>query len=206
MADDEGRRADATTTINQTTESGEHPIMNYTAVTTHQSMAEAFLDELIHLSQKIMPNHKLTIMDLFSICKVALEQRAPGVIILEGRHIRERINEQLSRADRYDEVFSVLVIRLKGPDNSNDYESIVDALCERMRKTDLMFLFKARVVLILPHTDKEACSKLNDRILGLLSEAINPHINVVFNALTYPDVDIPNDTYVLDWVEDQLRG
>jgi hypothetical protein len=205
MADEPTGSPSSVTAISKQKEPGDHPLMSYTAVTSHQSMAEAFIDELIRVGQSIMPDHDLSTADIYSICKVALEKKPPGVVMLEGRHIRGRVSEQVSRADRYNETFSVLVIRLKDCDNFNDYDAMVDTLCERMRKTDLMFLFKARIILILPHTNSGACVKLTERILELLKDAMDPKPGVIFNSLTYPGAEGEKPKNVLDWVEDQIR-
>ncbi len=193
------------TSLTKKRDPADHPLMSYTAVTSHQSMAEAFLEELISLGQKIMPDHVLTITDVLSICKVALKQGGPGVVVLEGRHLRGRISEQLSRADRYKESFSVLVLQFDNADDGNVYDSMVDTLCERMRKTDLLFLFRSRIVLVLPHTEAHACIALQKRILSLVDDAMNPKPEIGFHALTYPNPDLSRSMKVLDWVEDRLR-
>lgn len=194
------------TRVSANKDSGVQPLMSYTAVTTHREMAEAFVRELIRMGQQIMPDHDLTVEDLISICHIALDNKKDtGVVMLEGRHLRGRIGEQLSRGDRYKEPFSLMVLKLSEGSTKPEYEAVVDTLCERMRKTDLMFLFKSRVVLILPHTIKENCGMLAGRIAHLLKEAVNTGIDVEIEHLTYPDPDLPSKSSVLDWAEDQLR-
>ncbi len=186
--------------------SAEVPMMSYTAVTSHQTMAEAFMKEVVRLGQRMLPDHDLNIEDVLSICHLALKRKERGVVMLEGRHLRGRIGEQVSRADRYKEPFSLLVLNLDGLNDMITYDSVVDTLCERMRKTDLMFLFKYRIVLILPHTENKACEILSHRIQHLLEETVVSKPLPEFARLTYPDENILKTSQVLDWTEDQLRS
>jgi len=185
--------------------SPEHPMMSFTAVTTHKSMAEAFVRELIAVGQRMMPDHDLSIPDLATICHVALDKGEAGITMLEGRHLRGRVGEQISRANRYDETFSLIALKFSERPDPATYDSVVDTLCERMRKSDLMFMFKSRLILVLPHTPAEPCQMLQGRIKGLLDAAYTPPPTVDMAGLTYPDPEIEKSSEVLDWCEDQLR-
>jgi len=182
-----------------------HPMMSYTAVTSHREMAVAFVRELIRHGNRIMNDHELSIEDLVSICHLALAQRETGVMMLEGRHLRGRVSEQISRADRYNEPFSLMFVKLNASLDRSGYDSVVDTLCERMRKTDLMFIFKSRLALILPHTLKDPCATLATRVQQLLETAVATGIIDGIPTLTYPDPEITSRSQVLDWAEDQLR-
>jgi hypothetical protein len=183
----------------------EHPRMSITAVTSHQSMAEAFVRELIAHGQRLVPDHDLTLADLATICHVAMDKGEAGITMLEGRHLRGRVGEQISRANRYDEPFSLIALKFSERPKPAVYDSVVDTLCERMRKSDLMFLFKTRLILVLPHTPKEACEMLKGRIKGLLEAAYSPPPEIDMAGTTYPDPEIEHANEVLDWCEDQLR-
>jgi hypothetical protein len=185
----------------------ERPLMSYTAVTSRREMAEAFVTELLTLGRKIMPDHDLTTEDIIEICHLTLTKRNRGVVMLEGRHLRGRVGEQVSRANRYKEPFSLLVLKLDGAvRNTANYDAVIDTLCERMRQTDIMFLFKSRLVLILPHTPTGAREMLVERIRLLVNDALKdiaPPIDL--SGMTYPDAQFPKTQAVLDWVEDHLR-
>ena len=197
-----------TTTVTRSREvrgSGEYPIMSYTAVTSHQAMAEAFIKELLRVGQRIMPDKELTTEDILAICHLALDHSERGAVILEGRHLRFRISDQISRAERYKETVSLLVLKLDNIANPSIYDAIVDTLCERMRKTDLLFLFRQRIALLLPHTDLVSCQKLHERVESLLKATLEESSKIDMASLTYPSEQISAGTQVLDWVEDQLR-
>ncbi|MDJ0765215.1 MAG: hypothetical protein QNJ97_19700 [Myxococcota bacterium] len=203
MSEDTSNRTTSISQERKKKRAGESPLMSYTAVTSQNRMAQAFVDELIRVGKKMLPDRDLSIEDLISICQVALQNKTKAFVMLEGRHLRGRISDQMSRANRYGEFFSLLVLKLEDLKNKNDYDSVVDTLCERMRRTDLMFLFKSRVVLVLPHTKKEACLGLRRRINDLIGETLRPAIE--YATLTYPDPQITKKSHVLDWAEDQLR-
>jgi hypothetical protein len=205
MTEDTTSRTTKVTKVKDAKDGYEPPLMSYTAVTSHQAMAEAFMSELIRIGNRIMPDHSLTVTDLFTICHVALDKVEKGVVMLEGRHLRARIGEQISRADRYKEPFSLLILKFDESVNTTAYDALVDTLCERMRKTDLMFLFKSRVVLLLPHTIAPACLSLSKRIRELLSNSSTIDSEIDFAMLTYPSPKIRRATQVLDWAEDHLR-
>jgi hypothetical protein len=59
---------------------------------------------------------------------------------------------------------------------------------------------------LLPHTEKEACQILEDRIHTLL-EASMVNMPIVETAkMTFPDSEIEKGMEVLDWAENQLRS
>jgi hypothetical protein len=201
--------ASSTTVVTKITadkDSKVQPAMSFTAVTSHKEMADAFVREILRLAQRIIPDHELSIEDLMAICHMALDRREAGIVMMEGRHLRGRVAEQISRADRYDEPFSLMVLRLEELPDKAAYESVVETLCERMRKTDLMFMFKHRIVLILPHTPRKPRRMLEERIKCLLEAAFNEVRNMDIHGLTYPDPSLKNKSSVLDWVEDHLRS
>jgi len=205
MTNDNQGSTVVTRVTNEKKGSDVHPLMSYTAVTSHREMAVAFVRELIRHGNRIMNDHELSIEDLVTICHLALERRETGVMMLEGRHLRGRVSEQISRADRYKEPFSLMFLKLNAALDRSGYDSVVDTLCERMRKTDLMFIFKTRIALILPHTLKEPCAVLAARVQELLETAVTTGIIDGIPTLTYPDPEITARSQVLDWAEDQLR-
>jgi len=205
MADDPNNTTVVTRVSAKRQETGEHPLMSYTAVTTHREMAQAFVNELMRVGQRIMPDHDLTMDDLVAICHLANEKAPRSLVMLEGRHLRSRISEQVSRADRYHEPFSLIVMRFVEESDRAAYDAVVDTLCERMRKTDLMFLFRSRIVLLLPHTKLDACQQLVTRVGALIDGVASPHPRIGTAALTYPSEEHPKGVMVLDWTEDQLR-
>lgn len=204
MSQDSMDTTDVITTTNKD-KSPDISLMNYTAVTSHPAMAEAFIDQLLRMGNHVIPDHELTAEDLLKICQVSLERRDEGISVEEGRDLRRRVDEQVSRADRYSEPFSMIILKLQKDASSGTYDSVVDTLCERMRQTDFIFLFKTRIALILPHTLRESREILKKRICELLETAIADSKSIEFAESTYPDPSFKKGSDVLDWSEDQLR-
>lgn len=199
-------RQTSVTRVTNSKKSDEHPLMSFTAVMSHQAMAEAFINELVRVAQRIIPDRDISPQDLVSILQVAMADRVePSITMVGGRHLRARISEQVSRARRYNEPFSLLVLHLDNVTSSDDYEAIVDTLRERMRQTDFLFLFKVRIVILLPHADEVACSTLVGRIKNLVENCLANRLTLQMSHLTYPHSDLVKASDVLDWTENQLR-
>ncbi len=197
----------AVTKISVTKKASAQPLMSYTAVTSHQAMAAAFVSEVLRSAQQLIPDRELTAEDVFSIFQRALfDDRERSITLVSGRHLRSRISEQISRAKRYNEPFSMVALNLDHVTAPEDYDSIVDTLRERMRQTDLIFLFKHRIVLLLPHTEKASCQILEGRIHQLLKSCLQDLPEVETSCMTYPDSGIEKGMEVLDWAENQLRS
>ena len=181
--------------------------MSFTAVTSHQAMAAAFVNEILRAAQVLIPDRDLTAEDLMSIFQRAIyDDKERTITMVSGRHLRSRISEQVSRARRYHEPFSLVVLKMEVEMSKEDYEAVVDTLRERMRQTDLIFLFKHRIVLLLPHTERDACHILEERIQSLIKNCLSDHPPVDTARMTFPNADIDKGMDVLDWAENQLRS
>jgi hypothetical protein len=182
------------------------PLMSFTAVTSHQAMASAFVNELLRAAQTIIPDRELHAEDLVSILQRALyDEKDHNITLVSGRHLRSRISEQVSRAKRYNEPFSLIALNLDSIVDHLDYEAVVDTLRERMRQTDLIFLFRSRIVLLLPHTEKAACRMLEERIQTLLKTGLAQVPKITLSNMTFPNPELERGMDVLDWAENQLR-
>ena len=195
------------TKITKNRKDSDHPLMSFTAVTTHKSMAEAFVEELVRAARIIIPERSISAEDIVKICQLALQDKPDrSITMVGGRHLRARITDQVSRANRYKEPFSIVILNVANLTDREDYDSIVDTLRERMRQTDLIFLFKYRIALLLPHTEEAACVMLVGRILELLKSCLvdMPEVNAASMTYPHPEIKLAGD--VLDWTENQLRA
>lgn len=186
-------------------ESGIAPLMSYTAVTTHGKMATAFVDHIIKYCQKLIPDHNIDTEDLIAICQTALEQEGESVRLIEGKHLRGRISEQLARTKRYGEIFAMIAIKLKTHVPDSSYDAIIDVLRERLRKSDMIFTFKNRVMLILPYIDESNTQALLQRVSELANASFNHSPIREIQHLCFPSPKLSRSSQVLDWAEDQLR-
>ena len=182
------------------------PMMSFTAVTSHQAMAAAFVNEIVRMAQSLIPDRELTAEDLLSIFQRALNNDERSITMVSGRHLRSRISEQVSRARRYQEPFSIVVLKMDEVDDQEDYEAVVDTLRERMRQTDMIFLFKQRIVVLLPHTAEAAGAVLEERIETLIKNCLSNRPPVETARITFPNPKFDKGMEILDWTENQLRS
>jgi hypothetical protein len=179
------------------------PEMSFTAITSNREMAGSFSRYLLAAASKMVPRN-WSVQDLSDVLTFVLEGGDNPVQFIEGRYLRKRVREQVARADRYKEPFSIMVILLAGIVDDETYESLVDLLTERLRRSDMVFLYRHRVAVVLPHTPCGVLEGLEERI-GKLASATLGLRNVQFKDASYPDSKFESPEKVLDWVEDQLR-
>lgn len=181
------------------------PLMSYTAVSTDREMAGAFVRQLLHAAGKMVPTREWSPQDIRDILSFVLEGGVDPVPLVEGRYLRKRLKEQLARAERYREPFTLMFVTLGEEADAIHYQSLVDLLMERLRRSDMVFMYRRRAAIILPHTDKKAAEGLTGRIRNLASATIPPELGMVILGKTYPDPEFAHPADVLDWAEDQLR-
>lgn len=181
------------------------PLMSYTAVTTDREMATSFVRQLLQAASKMIPTREWSTQDLRDILGYVLEGGADPVPTLEGRYLRKRLKEQLARAERYQEPFSLMFVSLSENADTIHHQGLVDLLMERLRRSDMVFLYRRRVAIILPHTNEKAAEGLIARIRSLATATIPPEVTIDMLVRTYPSAEFGNPAEVLDFAEDQLR-
>ena len=181
----------------------EFPEMSFTAITGNREMAGSFSRYLLAAAAKMVPR-QWSVQDLSDILNFVLEGGNTPVQFIEGRYLRKRIREQIARAERYKEPFAIMVLSLSDDVDADGNESLVDMLTERLRKSDMVFLYRHRVAILLPHTPFGVLAKLEERI-SKLSKATLGLTEIRFSVAAYPDEKFEAPERILDWVEDQLR-
>jgi hypothetical protein len=181
----------------------EFPEMSYTAITGNREMAGSFSRYLLAAAAKMVPR-QWSVQDLSDVLNFVLEGGETPVQFIEGRYLRKRIREQIARAERYKEPFAMMVLALSDEMDAIGNESLVDLLTERLRRSDMVFLYRHRVAIILPHTPFGVLEKLQERITKLAHATLGLR-QIRFAVAAYPDEKFESPERVLDWVEDQLR-
>jgi hypothetical protein len=181
------------------------PLMSFTAVSTDREMASSFVRQLLHAAGKMIPTREWSTQDLRDILTFVLEGGVEPVPMLEGRYLRKRLKEQLARAERYQEPFSVMFVSVAETADSIHHQSLIDLLMERLRRSDMVFLYRRKAAIILPHTNEKAAEGLIARIRSLAKATIPPDVDMELLVRTYPGSDFGSPSEVLDWAEDQLR-
>lgn len=169
-------------------------------------LAQRFARQLTDLALEVIPGRRWSIEDLRDILDAAIRgRRREGVRIVEGRYFRKRVREQCALADRYGDPFAVVVISLVPEPQPGVYQSVLDAVVERLRKTDMVFLYKRRFALVLPRMRAESLEPLIERVRELVAVGAGEDVVEGIDALVYPDEQHAETQAVLDWAEDQLR-
>lgn len=181
------------------------PQMSYTAIMSSREIAGSFLRYLLSAASKMIPR-QWTAQDLQDILSFVIEGGESPVQFIEGRYLRRRIQEQIVRAERYHEPFSLMVLKPEEQPDQETYAGLVDLLTERLRRSDMVFLYKRKVAIVLPHTPGTVLERLIDRInkLSAASESLK-NIKLNFANAYYPSDAFTTPYEILDWVEDELR-
>lgn len=181
----------------------EFPEMSYTAITGNREMAGSFSRYLLAAAAKMVPR-QWSVQDLSDVLNFVLEGGDTPVQFIEGRYLRKRIREQIARAERYKEPFALMVLALSDGTDADGNEGLVDLLTERLRRSDMVFLYRHRVAILLPHTPFGVLTKLETRIAKLAGATLGLK-EIEFSMAAYPGEMFESPERVLDWVEDQLR-
>ena len=169
-------------------------------------LAQRFARELTELAVEVIPGRTWALEDLRDIFDAAVRgRRTEGVRIVEGRYFRKRVREQCALADRYGDPFAVVIISLTDEPQEGVYQSVLDAVVERLRRTDMVFLYKRRFALLLPRMRPDALAPLVGRVRDLIGVGAGAASIETIESLVYPDEQHKETQSVLDWAEDQLR-
>ena len=169
-------------------------------------LAARFARQFADLANEVVPGRRWSVEDLRDILDAAVRgRRREGVRIVEGRYFRKRVREQCGLADRYGDPFAVVVISLQPEPSEGVYQSVLDAVVERLRRTDMVFLYKRRFALVLPRMRDESLGPLVDRVRELIAVGVGEGAIEEIGSLVYPDASHADTQSVLDWAEDQLR-
>ena len=170
-------------------------------------LANRFARQFAELASEVVPGRRWSVEDLRDILEAAVRGRQrEGVRIVEGRYFRKRVREHCALADRYGDPFAVVVISLHPEPTDGVYQSVLDAVVERLRRTDMVFLYKRRFALILPRMRDEALAPLVERVRELISVGVGDNAVEEIESLVYPNPTHLDTQSVLDWAEDQLRA
>ncbi len=170
-------------------------------------LADRFARRLAELANQTLGGRRWSIEDLRDILDAAVRQkRAERVRIVEGRYFRKRVREQCALADRYGDPFAVVVISLPVEPSAGVYQSVLDAVVERLRRTDMVFLYRRRFALVLPRMRAESLGPLVDRVQALIAVGVGEGAIEQIERIVYPNERHQDTQSVLDWAEDQLRS
>lgn len=168
-------------------------------------LARHFAGKLLEIASRVAPGRTWSPEDLREVLDAAAQGPGSGAArLLEGRYFRKRLREQLDLADRYGDSFAVVVINLRDV-QAGEYTSVLDAVTDRLRQSDMVFPYRSRFALILPRMRMPALEPLIERVRELVAVGVGEQAIGQIAAIVYPDVRFPESSDALDWAEDQLR-
>ncbi len=169
-------------------------------------LAQRFARLLTKAAREMSPGRDWSPEDLRDVLEVAVHGTGQeSARVLEGRYFRKRLREQVNLADRYGDSFGVVVITMVQGVSEGVYSSVLDAVTERLRRTDMVFLYRRRFALVLPRMRPAALEPLIDRVRELVAVGAGDAALERIDSLCYPTDELDENTGVLDWAEDQLR-
>ena len=170
------------------------------------AVAQRFARRLTKAAREISPNRDWTPEDLRDVLETAVHGTGQETArVLEGRYFRKRLREQVNLADRYGDSFAVVVITMVKGVSEGVYSSVLDAVTERLRRTDMVFLYRRRFALVLPRMRPAALSPLIERVRELVAYGAGDEALERIDSLCYPTEELAENLDVLDWAEDRLR-
>ena len=175
------------------------------SILSQRLVARWFAEEVRQSANRLVPSRRWTLEDVRDVLEAAIDsEREPDVRILEGRYFRKRLREQCDLADRYGDPFCCVVFHL-GPERSTAaYASVLDAIVERLRRSDMVFMYRRRLALILPRMQLSDLGPLMARLMRLVGMGAGTEAIIGHSHLEYPKPG-RSARQVLDWAEDQLR-
>ena len=169
-------------------------------------LAQQFARRLALAAKELVPNATWAIEDLRDVLEVAvLGAQQDAVRIVEGRYLRKRVREQCAFADRYGDPFALLVAKMQPEPADGAYSAALESVVQRLRRSDMVTIYRRRIALLLPRMHREALPTLVDRVRERLDQAGPTPVVEEMRWVMYPDPALTETQAVLDWLEDELR-
>ena len=170
-------------------------------------VAQRLARRLARAARELFPGRSWSPEDLRDVLEVAVHGHGhEAARVLEGRYFRKRLREHVNLADRYSDSFAVVVITLVPDIKEGVYGSVLDAVTDRLRRTDMVFLYRKRFAMVLPRMGPAALEPLIERVCDLVAVGAGRGALERIGSLCYPNAEVTDGRAVLDWAEDQLRN
>lgn len=169
-------------------------------------LAQQFARRLALAAKDVVPAADWSVEDLRDVLEVAIQGAPPDAVrVVEGRYLRKRVREQCAYAERYGEPFALVVLKLVPEPADGVYHRALDVLVERLRRSDMMAIYKRRLALLLPRVHPTGVPGLLERIGAAMDEAVGRPVVEAAPVALFPDPQFPDTQSMLDWLEDRLR-
>lgn len=173
------------------------------ALKNDPALAQQFARRLAAISRDL--GHEISVEDLRDILEIAVQGARAESPIVEGRYLRKRVREQCAYSDRYSESFAMVVLKLANEPTPGLYASAMEDAVGRLRRSDMVTVYRRRVAMLLPRMRAEALAPLVARVAQSLDAAAGAAVVEGTEQLVFPSERHRDTQSVLDWLEDELR-
>jgi hypothetical protein len=197
---------DAAKRIGDTNDLAELQDADLATICSDPLLAQRIAKQVADLATEVVPGRRWSIEDLRDILDAAVRRRGSDHgRILEGRYFRKRVREQCALSDRYGDPFAVIVMALIAEPEPGMYAGLLPNVVSRLRRGDMVFLYRRRFALVLPRVEGVALSALIERVSELVRTGASADVIERVEGLVYPGEEHTDTQSMLDWAEDQLR-
>lgn len=171
------------------------------------ALARELARQLAEAAREIAPGRQWSPEDLRDLLEAAVHgPRQDEVPVLEGRFLRKRLREQCALCERYGDPFGVIVVAVGPEPVPGAYASVLDAIVENLRRTDMVFLYRRRYAIVLPRISDTVLPQLAARMRTLIEVGAGAGAVEDVDTLAFPSAEATDMNAVLDWAEDRLRA
>jgi hypothetical protein len=168
-------------------------------------LAQQFARRLAAIARDLLPGDAPSVEDLRDILEVAVQGARAHERIVEGRYLRKRVREQCAYSERYGEGFAMVVLQLVPEPEPGVYSSAMEQVVEKLRRSDMVTVYRRRVAMLLPRMRADALDPLVARVRQRLDLTAGKKVVEATETLVFPSETRTDTQSVLDWLEDALR-
>ena len=162
-----------------------------------------FVDHLLAAARAMVPNKEWNQNELLDILLDIASKSEKEIEIHKGRRFRTHLRKLLDIAEKYKDPFSIVIIKLR---NKEYYDRVLDILSEKLRSSDEIFLYKDRLVGLLPSTSEKVVEPLLDRIEFLMNELLDMTTeSYSIEIATFPSKLYRSKTEFVEWINNNLQ-
>lgn len=163
-----------------------------------------FVDYLIAAARAMIPNKEWNVEELLAVLIDVTSKSDKEIEVHKAKRFRRHLRKLIESAEKYKEPFSVIIIKLR---NEEYYERVLDILSEKLRSSDELFLYKDKIVGLLPSTSEKVVEPLLDRIEFLMNELLEMNLeSYSIEIATYPSKLYSSKEEFIEWINNNLQS
>lgn len=185
-----------------------HPLdeANLAALKEDPALAQQLGRRLLVAARELAPEANWTLEALIEVLENAAHGRIADVDrVVEGRHLRKRVRELCGYAERYQEPFALVVLKLTAEPEEGIYARAARSIVEALRRTDMVTVYRRRLAILLPNMEQRGLVELTGRVSDATNAAVGARVVASSASFAFNPGNANEPQPILDWLEDQLR-